>query len=319
MATETIFSLPLPNNSADHHYYHVWNTQNPKAWVHIMHGMSEHGGRYAEVAEFLNTQGITVTADDHRGHGLTGSHANSLFHLADNDGWNQLIEDQWHLIRHFGKNLQVPLIILGHSMGSYMALDLCQRYGNRFNSDFPLDLAGLALSGSGYRHPFISGIGQYIAQLERLRLGGKTSSQLLEYLSFGQFKRPFKPIRTDHDWISSDPIAVDNYVQDPFCGGAISTQSWCDFTAGLGEIFARKQLKKLNSDLPIYLFSGSDDPVGNQGAGVKKLKQILLQNGVSDVQLRLYQNGRHEMLKEVQRDAVYSDLLRWLQRIIRDL
>ena len=276
MATDTIFIRPMPNSSSDNHYYHLWPAQNPVAWVHIMHGMSEHGGRYAEVAEFLNAKGITVTADDHRGHGLTGSHANSLFHLADDNGWKQLIEDQWHLIGHIGKNLQLPLVILGHSMGSYMALGFCQQYGASFDSDLPTELAGLALSGSGYRHPIISHIAHYIAKIERLRLGGKAPSKLLDYVSFGQFNKQFQPTRTDHDWISSDSIVVDNYVQDPFCGGAISIQSWCDFTAGLAEIFSREQLSKLNSKLPIYLFSGSDDPVGNSGAGVEKLKQVLV-------------------------------------------
>jgi len=316
MSTPDILRIPLANDPSNYHYYYQWEAEKPLAWVHIMHGMAEHGARYLDLAKFLNNQGITVTADDHRGHGITGSKANSLYHIADNDGWNKLLDDQWQLIGHIAQTQSVPLILLGHSMGSYMALGFCQKYGKNFNNHFPTPLSGLALSGSGYNSPIISKIARSLAFIERLRLGRKKACPILEQLSFGQFNRQFQPTRTAKDWICSDPSVVDAYIQDPCCGGAISTQSWFDFLAGLGELFTISALEKLDKNLPIYLFSGDLDPVGNRGKGVAKLKQILLQLGVLEVQMRLYSGGRHEMLNEVNRDKVFSDLLDWLNKSI---
>ena len=299
-------------SSSYYHYYHRWNASNPRLWVHIMHGMAEHSARYRDLAIYLNHQGISVTADDHRGHGVTGSQADSLYHVADKDGWNKLLNDQWQLISHLADSQSVPLIILGHSMGSYMALGFCQTYGNNLKKQLSIPFKGLVLSGSGYTPPALSKIARGLAWIERLRLGKDKMSPLLEQLSFGHFNRQFEPTRTPKDWISSDQTVVDTYIEDPWCGGAISTQSWFDFLGGLATILSKKSLKKLPKQVPIYLFSGDLDPVGNCGEGVTKLNKLLLQQQIQEVQMRLYNGGRHEMLNEVDRDRVFSDLLNWL-------
>ena len=121
-------TLAFSSGEASEHYYHEWAPKKPTGWLHIMHGMAEHGARYGDLAEFLNQQGIMVTAGDHRGHGLTGRAVDSLYHVADNNGWNQMVDDQWQLINHIAAENDLPLIILGHSMGSFMANHLCQRY-----------------------------------------------------------------------------------------------------------------------------------------------------------------------------------------------
>ena len=107
------------------HFYYIWSVKNPKAWVHIIHGMSEHAVRYDELASELNKEDILVTADDHRGHGETGREMKSLFHFSDSDGWSKIIKDQIDLISE--QNIKCPLIILGHSLGSYMALNVLQQ------------------------------------------------------------------------------------------------------------------------------------------------------------------------------------------------
>lgn len=301
--------------SSNYHYYHQWQAQNPRAWVHIMHGMAEHSARYRDLAMYLNSQGISVTADDHRGHGITGSEADSLYHLADKDGWNKLLNDQWQLINHIADSQTVPLIILGHSMGSYMALGFCQTYGNSLKEKLSIPFNGLVLSGSGYTAPTLSRIARGLAFIERFRLGKNKPSPVLEYLSTGHFNRQFEPTRTPKDWISSDPAVVDTYIEDPWCGGAISTQSWFDFLGGLVDIFSSNWQQTLPKNLPIYLFSGDLDPVGNSGVAVKTLRDKLLQANIGKVDMRLYPSGRHEMLNEVNRDEVYGDLLDWLNQI----
>lgn len=296
------------DNEEYDHYYFNWETNNPRLWVHIMHGMAEHSERYEPLAKFLNQHNISVTADDHRGHGVTGSDANSLYHFADKDGWNKLLEDQRQLINHLADNQPAPLVILGHSMGSYMALGFCQKYALNH-------LVGLILSGSGYTAPSQSRVARGIAYIERLRLGKDKPSPILEYLSTGHFNRQFEPVRTAKDWISSDSALVDSYIKDPWCGGAISTQSWFDFLGGLMDIFGHNWRQMMPKNLPIYLFSGDRDPVGKSGQAVEYLRDKLVKLNLDKVKMRLYKGGHHEMLNEVNRDEVYSDLLDWLNQI----
>lgn len=294
-------------------YYHEWSSaeQQPKAWIHIIHGMAEHSARYAHLAQHLNQQGYLVTADDHRGHGLTGQTNNNLFHLADNDGWNQMVEDQLQLIQQLGAQHTLPLIILGHSMGSFIATHLCQRHSQQLAPR----LKGLVLSGSNYTPAWFCRSASQIARLERARLGGRSSSKLLEAISTGSFNNAFKPVRTDKDWISSEDAVVDRYIADPLCGGALSTQSWYDFLRGLAELSSAEAMAAISNDLPIYLFSGALDPVGGQGKGVKKLAAVLASAGVKQVTCRLYEGGRHEMLNEKNSAEVYGDLSNWLQQL----
>ena len=295
-------------------YYHEWSVQapqQPRAWVHIMHGMAEHSARYADLANYLNQQGFHVTADDHRGHGKTAEANNNLYHFADSDGWNQMVDDQLQLIEHIGGDHPLPLIILGHSMGSFLAMHTCQRYADKLSSG----LKGLVLSGSNYAPPWFCSTASQIARIERARLGGSSVSKLLETMSFGAFNNAFKPVRTEKDWISSDPETVDLYLADPHCGGAISTQSWYDFLRGLADLSAPAAMARIKSDLPIYVFSGALDPVGGAGKGVKKLEAILKSAGVQQVSCRLYDGGHHEMLNETNKTEVYEDLLSWLDSL----
>jgi len=276
-----------------------------------MHGMAEHSARYADLATYLNQQGFHVTADDHRGHGKTAEANNNLYHFADSDGWNQMVDDQLQLIEHIGGDHPLPLIILGHSMGSFLAMHTCQRYADKLSSG----LKGLVLSGSNYAPPWFCSTASQIARIERARLGGSSVSKLLETMSFGAFNNAFKPVRTEKDWISSDPETVDLYLADPHCGGAISTQSWYDFLRGLADLSAPAAMARIKSDLPIYVFSGALDPVGGAGKGVKKLEAMLKSVGVQQVSCRLYDGGHHEMLNETNKTEVYQDLLSWLDSL----
>lgn len=309
-------SLRFSSGNSGTHYYHQWTPEAPIAWLHIMHGMAEHSARYADLAEYLNQQSIMVTAGDHRGHGLTGSASNSLYHTGDKNSWNQMVDDQWQLITHIASEQPLPLIIMGHSMGSFMATRFCQVYGQQVQTDLQGRLRGLILSGSNYDSPSAFKVAAGIAWIERARLGGRTSSKFLEKLSFGSFNRHFNPQRTDKDWLSSDTAIVDAYIADPWCGGALSTQSWYDFIRGLGQLSQPATMAQIPVKLPIYLFSGDQDPVGGNGKGVIKLEQALLDAGIESVKLKLYANGRHEMLNETNKQEVYRDLLGWIQNTI---
>lgn len=314
----SLHSIAFNSGDPGDYFYHQWPVQpgqKPKAWIHIIHGMAEHSARYQHLAEYLNQHGYIVSADDHRGHGKTGDANGNLYHLADNNGWDQIIDDQYQLLDHIAEQQDLPLIILGHSMGSFMATRFCQLFRNkgiRLEGKLKDRLKGLVLSGSNYAPPWTCKIVAAIAKIERLRLGRNSVSNLMENLALGSFNDGFKPCRTDKDWISSDQAVVDSYIADPFCGGAISTQFWYDFFVGLGHMSAFREMAKIDPELPIYLFSGALDPVGGQGEGVKKLAAVLEDAGIRDIACKLYPEGRHEMLNETNKLEVYGDLLEWL-------
>lgn len=311
MTNGKIKTLAFNSGDPGDHYYHQWSPIKPTGWLHIMHGMAEHSVRYAGLAGFLNQHGIMVTAGDHRGHGLTGSAMDSLYHVADNNGWNQMVDDQWQLINHIATEQSLPLIILGHSMGSFMATHFCERYNAQLNES--LNLKGLILSGSNYELPGVFKVLSGLAKIERLRVGPRSTSNVLEGLFFGAFNRAFKPNRTESDWLSRDHEMVDRYIADPMCGGAMTTQSWYDFLRGLGDMLTPKALAQISAELPVYLFAGHLDPVGKQGKGVTKFQKMLKQVGIKQVDLKLYADARHEMTNETNRSVVYEDILNWLQ------
>ncbi|MGB2055539.1 MAG: alpha/beta fold hydrolase [Porticoccaceae bacterium] len=314
MHSKTIDITSSTDTSTIH--YHQWIPEKPKAWLHIMHGMAEHSARYNDLANFLNQNDILVTANDHRGHGLTGSAHSSLYHFGDHNSWNQMVDDQWHLIRSLSQQHQLPLIILGHSMGSFMATRFCQLYPSVLQRQYNQKLAGLILSGSNYMPSAVCKIIAGVAWLERARLGGRNISNLLEQLSVGSFNRAFNPVRTDKDWLCKDHTVVDNYIADPWCGGAITTQSWYDFINGLADLARPQAMKKIDSELPVYLFSGQQDPVGGNGRGVLKLQRALLDAAIKQVDIKLYSQGRHEMLNETNSAEVHEDLVNWLRKTI---
>jgi alpha-beta hydrolase superfamily lysophospholipase len=289
---------------------HLWPATDATGWVHIMHGMSEHGARYGHLAQALNKAGFHVSADDHRGHGLTASGSGSLGHLANHDGWNKMVADQAQIISHIQQRWSQPLTILGHSMGSFLATRVVQQYASRLKPR----LEGLALSSSNYSAPWFFRIASVIAAIECRRQGPLAQSKLLDQLSFGRFNSSFKPLRTPKDWISSDAEVVDAYIADPLAGHGISNQFWFDLLHGLADLSDPEEMARIDADLSIYLFSGDKDPVGKQGKGVVALQKALQRAGSREVSCILYPNGRHEMINEPNKQQVIADLLVWLGR-----
>jgi len=277
-----------------------------------MHGMSEHSARYDDFARFLNTHNIMVTAGDHRGHGQTGKNMGKSYHVANENGWNQMIDDQWQLLRHIDSQNDLPLVILGHSMGSFMATHLCQKYNVGLNALLGSPLSAVILSGSNYANSATWKIASLIARIERFRVGRAHPSSLLEKISFGHFNNAFKPTRTSSDWLSRDPDIVDAYIADPLCGGPLTSQSWCDFLIGMSELSQTKSMAKLDKNLQIHLFAGQDDPVSNQSKGIIALEKVLLNAGISNVKKTIYPKARHEILNETNRSDVYRDVVTWL-------
>lgn len=283
---------------------YVWPTEGAKAWVHINHGMSEHATRYDRLAQALNQEGYSVVAHNHRGHGT--SPTTQLGHYADQDGWKKLLSDI-DVVRDASCAPDLPYYLMGHSMGSF----IIQAY--MVNTQRKVD--ALILSGSNYQAPLLTKAGLAVAKFERWRLDALQPSKLLQFLSFGSFNQAFKPNRTEFDWLSKDHAEVDKYINDPLCGFDCSTQLWADMLSGLIGLFNATSFSNIQSDLPIYIFGGDQDPVGEKGKGLPKLAAAYNQAGQNKVSMKLYAGGRHEMLNESNKDEVMTDLINWIKTL----
>jgi alpha-beta hydrolase superfamily lysophospholipase len=276
----------------------------PKAVVQIVHGMVEHAGRYVRLAELLTAAGYAVYAADQRGHGQTALTLGDLGYFADRDGWRRILDDQHGVNRRIAADHPgLPIFLFGHSMGSFLAQHYLFTYGD--------SIAGAVLSSTNAGAAVKARVGQAIAKLERLRLGPRGKSPLLQR-AFSGFNRGFAPTRTEFDWLSRDASEVDKYVADPLCGFDFSVQGWIDLLDGLVEISRHENIGRVPRSLPLYLFSGERDPVGEETRGVLRLIDTYRRTGLTDLTQRFYPGGRHEMLNEENRAEVQRDLVAWL-------
>lgn len=288
---------------------YCWRPESPaKAVVQIVHGMAEHAARYARLAEALTAAGYAVIAGDLRGHGETAATDDELGFFAEHDGWIQVVADLGKQTERIKADFDgLPVILFGHSMGSFLSQQLMIEKG--------ADYAAVVLSGSNGPVGPLRGIGALMARLEVLRLGARGRSGLLTTMSFGAFNKPYKPPRTDFDWLSRDEAEVDKYVADAKCGFMVCASLWRDMLDGLGALHTPAALARIPKDLPVYILAGSEDPVSNQTKGLEKLLALYQDAGLTAVTHRFYDGARHELLNEINRDEVTADLIVWLDAL----
>ncbi|NBG86946.1 alpha/beta hydrolase [Isachenkonia alkalipeptolytica] len=286
-----------------------WTKGDPsqvKAVIQIAHGMGEHIGRYDDFARFMVQQGYGVFGNDHRGHGKTPEKSGIYGHLSDEDGWRTTVMDLNYLREEIEKQYPDKLVILiGHSMGSFLARDYVQEFGDH--------VQGLILSGTGGSLGLEGNAGLLLARVEKLLRGKRKKSPLLNRLIFGNYNKKFEPVKTPFDWLSANEWEVRAYVEDPLCGNIMTTGFYVDLLQGVKRVHQRGNMEKMPKDLPILLFSGAKDPVGKEGKGVREVEKLFKDYGIEDVTTKLYPEGRHEMLHENNKEEVYSDVLRWIE------
>jgi alpha-beta hydrolase superfamily lysophospholipase len=262
----------------------------PSVAVQIVHGMAEHAARYERLATALVAQGWAVYAHDHRGHGGSVLAGEDPGHMGQ-DGFSHAVQVVILLNRRMAEaHPGASRVLLGHSMGSFMV--------QRLLYTLPGAMDAAILSASNGKPPPIANLGRVVARLERKRLGPRGKSALLDALSFRDFNRKFRPNRTDFDWLSRHEEEVDRYVADPLSGFLVTTQTWVDLLDALGELTLPANLARIPKSLPIYVFAGTRDAVGDMGRGVASLAEAYRRAGLRDVELKLYSGGRHEMLHE---------------------
>jgi alpha-beta hydrolase superfamily lysophospholipase len=288
-------------------FYYIWEPDENveiKAIVQIAHGMGEHAARYREFAEKLTLAGYTVFANDHEGHGKTARSKEDLGLIKENGFFRmvQTIRELTNRMKESHPNL--PIFLIGHSMGSHLA----QQYISNFGSE----LQGVILSGTGFNRGLLAKLGLHLARHEVKKRGFNARSQFMSNLVFGQFNRAFKPNRTTLDWLSRDETVVDRQMNDPYCGMSFNAGFWRELLQGVESTQSRMTMQHIPKTLPIYLFSGDRDPLGQFGKGIRRLAATYQSLGIQDVTFQLYSGGRHEMINELNRNEVIKDTIHWL-------
>lgn len=281
-------------------------TGNIRGVVVIVHGMAEHSGRYERFALKLNKKGFAVYAHDQRGHGKTAGSLENVGFFAKHDGWSKVTADLNTLIVYVkGIHKNLPVFLLGHSMGSFIA--------RTFVADYNTNISGLILSGTAGSAGFLSKIGILLAWILIIFKGKKSPSPLMNKLSFGDFNKKFEPCRTNFDWLSRDNDEVDKYIQDEFCGGIFSVGFFKDLIHGVEYVNKTSTFQKINKSLPILLVSGDKDPVSKSGVQVFDVFDKFQKLGFSGTEYKLYPEARHELLNETNRDKVMEDICFWIE------
>ncbi|WP_432359207.1 lysophospholipase [Sporosarcina sp. UB5] len=277
----------------------------PIAHVHLLHGMAEHIGRYEEFITFLVDEGFAVSGHDHRGHGQTAILNGKLGHFGDVTGFDRIVEDTHEIIGFHRNKFQTPRVILiGHSMGSFVARRYAQRFGKKLDKLICLGTAG---------DPGVSGIvGQVLAYLKGKATKFDEPEYFINKLIFGSYNNIVDTPKTSFDWLSTDEETVENYINDPLCGFVPTTRLFIDLFEGLAKINDSNSIGQVPRELPILLLSGSNDPVGNKGKGVWQAARQFADAGIINVSVMLYESGRHEMLNEVNRKQVFNFIKDWI-------
>jgi alpha-beta hydrolase superfamily lysophospholipase len=277
----------------------------PRALVQIAHGAGEHARRYDRFARHLAAHGYGVIASDHRGHGATAA-ATGGYGVAGQDAWRAIVDD----LKGIGDEVRagrpgVPLVFFGHSLGSMLARDYAQEYGD--------GLAGLILSGTFRSLPGAE-TGRDLERLDA-EIAGRGSTALSGYVPdlFASFNDPFEH-RTGYEWLSRDEAQVDRYVADEACGFPFSTSLSRDWVCAVRKINDPRNLARIPRDLPVHVVVGEKDPCNQGMTLVYEMLEDFRYVGIRDLSWRAYEDARHEILNETNRDEVQEDLRAWLDK-----
>lgn len=276
----------------------------PKAVVHINHGLAEHAARYEGFAKALNAAGFHAYAHDHRGHGGTTAPDAPACMFAPQNGVEKVVADVEAVYALIGEQHPgLPVISFGHSMGGLIALGHAIKH--------PARMAGLAVWNSNVSAGVLGRVAQGILKFERFRLGHDVPSRILPKLTFGTWAKSVKNHRTQFDWLSRDASQVDAYIADPLCGWDASVAMWQDIFEMVFAGADDSNLARLPRDLPLHLHGGGRDPATDFGHATEALASRFQALGFQSVAITIDPQGRHESLNEINRDAMMAEFVDW--------
>lgn len=278
----------------------------PKAVFQIVHGITEYIERYDDFANFLTKQGFAVVAEDHMGHGQSGGEDTvpGYFH----GGWFAAVEDTYHLLTETRKEYpEIPYILFGHSMGSFMARTILYQYPDS-------GITAAIISGTCWQPAFAMPAIVKVMETICKATDERKPNEKLQNMVFGTYNSKVEHPRTSLDWISRDARVVDAHPMNQ--GHQPTAGLLRDMMVGINAVEQKRNLENMRKDLPVFFVAGGDDPVGNYGKGVRQAAEAFRKAGMQDVSVRIYPLCRHEILNEINREEVYEDVVQWAERYI---
>ncbi len=276
----------------------------------ITHGMAEHIGRYDEFATYLADRGILVVANDHLGHGKSVKDNSEFGYFCEKDAATVVVRDVHRLKKIVQEqNPGKPYFILGHSMGSFIIRNYLCRYGKGID--------GAVIMGTGMMPTAVVKSLMYLSKTIALFRGEKARSPMIDAMGFGKNNSRIKEPRTVSDWLSKDEKIVDQYIADEACGFSFTLNGYCTLAKFIDNLRKKDYLEKMPKDLPVFFVSGTEDPVGDYGEGVKAVYAQFEKLGMQNISMKLYQDDRHEILNENDRQDVFHDIYDWIMEQVK--
>ena len=280
----------------------------PKAVLQIVHGIAEFVERYDAFANYLTGLGFLVVAEDHMGHGqsINEDGIQGYFH----GGWFNAVADTYQLLQDTRKEYpDLPYILFGHSMGSFMARTILCKYPDS-------GISAAVICGTGWQPTFALPVLLKVVNGICKKTGETIPSEKLQGMVFGSYNSRVEHPRTPFDWLSRDKEVVDAYIAHPLCGFTASCGLLRDMMTGIYYIQQPKHLALMRKDLPVFFIAGGDDPVGSYGKGIRQCADAFRKVGMTDVSVRIYPLCRHEILNEINKEEVFADVLLWLEQLL---
>ena len=276
-----------------------WLKKSNKKNVVIVTGMAESSYRYDEFALFLNSKGFNVYCIDHYGQGLNAETEDQCG-VWPKDGFLKAVEMVHEEVEFIKSSTKKPVYLFSHSMGSFVSQEFIQLYGDSIEK--------VVICGSSCK-PFGAKIALSLASSHCKKYDRDSyRDNTMNKLMFGSYNKKIKNPKTEFDWLSTNDESNKKYIEDFRCGYVCTPGFYYEFIKGLNRIHEDENVKRIPSNLPIFLIAGSDDPVGSYGKGViKKYNQYKKLN--KKVNIKLYEGMRHEILNEIGREEVYNDVL----------
>jgi len=284
-----------------------WMPQDGRitAVVQLVHGMTEHIERYEGFAEFLTEHGLAVVGHDHLGHGKTAASPEDYGYFHRTDGNGMLIADIHQLKELTRKKYPgVPYFILGHSMGSFLLRQYLYLHGEGID--------GAIVMGTGTQPMAVLKLGQAVCKLLARKYGWRHRSNLIRQMAFGSNLKRIKPARTKRDWLTRDEKIVDKYGKDPLCTFNFTLNGYYNLFYSIEQASLKENLERMPKELPVFFVAGGQDPVGGYGKGVDQVRRAFEDVGMKDLTWIIYEEDRHEILNELDKEKVYQDIYAWL-------
>ena len=279
---------------------YAWEPKSEaKAILVMAHGMTEHLLRYKEMAEYLVSEGIIFTGPDHLGHGKSAPTPDDLGYFCEQDPATVVVRDLHRLKKTVqAENPGLPVFVMGHSMGSFIVRNYIERYGT--------GIQGVIIQGGNDTPWHMAEAGKIITDIIALFHGWRYRSDFCTKVTLGSCLKAFPD--DPAGWITKRSEVLERYRDDPYCGYTFTLNGYHTLAELALRAGSKKLIAKIPKDLPMFILSGAEDPVGEMGKGVQRMYELYKACGMKNVKLDIRPGDRHELHNEEDRYQVFEEI-----------